>query len=53
LKYGQLANYVPPDADALDWEVLDRLVELKHTPALLRALWDASDLPSPDPSHTQ
>jgi transposase len=53
LKYGQLANYVPADIDALDWEVLDRLVELKHTPGLLRALWDASDLPFPDPSHTQ
>lgn len=53
LKYGQLANYVPPDVDALDWEVLDRLVELKHTPTLLRALWDASDLPFPGPRHTQ
>jgi putative transposase len=53
LKYGQLANYVPPDVDALDWEILDRLVELKHTPGLLRALWDASDLPVPRLEHTQ
>jgi transposase len=47
LKYGQLANYVPDGIKALDNEILDRLIELKCDPNLLRNLWDGSDLPFP------
>jgi transposase len=47
LKYGELANFVPDDLDHLDDEVIDRLIELKFDPDLLRGLWDASDLPFP------
>jgi transposase len=47
LKYGRLANYVPGGASELDDEVIDRLIELKCDPNLLRALWDGSDLPFP------
>ena len=49
LKWGRLANFVPDDLTALgDW-VVEYLVELKHDPELLRALWGRSDLPFPDP----
>jgi putative transposase len=47
LKYGQLANFAPDGVAALDDEVIDRLVELRHDPTLLRALWERSDLPFP------
>lgn len=47
LKYGELANYVPDGLGELDDEVIERLVELKLDPVLLRNLWDASDLPFP------
>jgi transposase len=47
LKYGQLANYVPAGVSELDDEVLDRLIELKFDPGLLRILWERSDLPFP------
>lgn len=47
LKYGQLANYVPDGMAELDDEILDRLIELKCDPDLLRNLWDGSDLPFP------
>lgn len=46
LKYGQLANYVPADIPGLDDEVIERLVELKLDPDLLRALWDGSEVGS-------
>ena len=47
LKWGRLANYVPDAlADLDDWAV-EYLVELKHNPRLLRALWERSDLPFP------
>ncbi len=47
LTWGRLANYVPDAlADLDDWAV-EYLVELKHNPGLLRALWDRSDLPFP------
>lgn len=48
LKYGELANFVPIDTDGLDDEVLDRLIDLKFDPGLLRALWERSDLPFPE-----
>jgi putative transposase len=48
LKYGELANFVPPDTDTLDDEIIDRLVGLKFDPDLLRALWDRSKLPFPE-----
>ena len=35
-----------PELD--DW-VVEYLVELKHDPELLRALWGRSDLPFPNP----
>ena len=47
LKYGQLANDVPDGIPELDDEVVDRLVELKFDPGLLRVLWERSDLPVP------
>jgi DDE superfamily endonuclease len=47
LKHGRLANFVPADVDDLDGWVNDDLVELKHDPALLSALWAGSDLPLP------
>ncbi|QEL19205.1 transposase [Limnoglobus roseus] len=47
LKYGELANFVPDDTDHLDDEVLERLIELKFDPGLLRALWERSELPFP------
>jgi hypothetical protein len=47
LKYGQLANHVPAGIPELDDEIVERLVELKFHPTLLRSLWDGSDLPFP------
>jgi transposase len=47
LKAGELANFVPDDVAALDAEILDRLIELKFRPRLLRALWERSELPFP------
>jgi transposase len=47
LKHGQLANYVPDGIPELDDEIVERLVELKFDPTLLRNLWDGSDLPFP------
>lgn len=49
LKYGQLANFVPANLIDLDDRILDRLIELRLNPALLRQLWDASELPFPIP----
>ena len=49
LKWGRLANVVPDDLHELDDRVVEYLVELKHDPELLRALWERSDLPFPDP----
>lgn len=48
LKYGQLANFAPDGIDQLDDEVVDRLIELKFDPDLLRSLWERSDLPFPE-----
>jgi putative transposase len=47
LKYGQLANYVADGIPELDDEVVERMVELKCDPGLLKALWERSDLPFP------
>jgi transposase len=47
LKYGQLANYTPADLDELDDTIVDRLIELKFDPTLLKALWERSELPFP------
>ena len=49
LKYGRLANFVPASLTDLDDRILDRLIELRLDPGLLRRLWDASDLPFPLP----
>ncbi|VTR92475.1 Transposase OS=Ktedonobacter racemifer DSM 44963 GN=Krac_1655 PE=4 SV=1: DDE_3 [Gemmata massiliana] len=49
LKYAQLSNFVPRDTDHLDDQILDRLIRLKCNPTLLRALWDGSELPFPEP----
>ena len=43
LKYGQLANDVPDEMTDLDDEIIDRLIELKCEPDLLRNLWDGSE----------
>ena len=47
LKYGQRANDVPDGMPELDDEVVDRRVELKFDPGLLRVLRERSDLPFP------
>jgi len=47
LKYGQSANDFPPGVAELDDEVVDRLIELKFDPGLLRVLWGRSDRPFP------
>jgi len=49
LKWGRLCNFVPDDLGVLDGWISDYLVELKHSPEVLRALWDRSDLPFPVP----
>lgn len=48
LKYGKLANFAPHDLEQLDDEIIDRLIELKFAPELLKALWNRSHLPFPD-----
>lgn len=48
LKCGELANFVPDGTDALDGEIIDRLVGLKFDPDLLKALWGRSELPFPE-----
>jgi len=53
LKWGRLANFVPDDLDELDEWVIEYLLELKCSPAPLRALWDRSDLPFPTPTMRQ
>ena len=53
LKWGRLANFVPDDLTALDDWAIEYLVELKHNPDLLRALWAASDLPFPKATDAQ
>lgn len=52
LKYGALANYTPEGIDPLDDAVIDRLIQLKFDPELLRALWDRSKLPFPETQTT-
>ncbi|HEX4608959.1 MAG TPA: transposase [Urbifossiella sp.] len=47
LKYGQLANDVPDAMTDLDDEIMDRLIEWKCDPNVLRNRWDGSDLPFP------
>ena len=47
LKYGELANFAPPDLEQLDDEIVDRLIGLKFAPGLIKALWDRSGLPFP------
>lgn len=47
LKWGLLANYAPEDLDRLDDALVERLVELKHDPQLLKSLWNRCELPFP------
>ena len=47
LKYGQLANYFANGVGELDDEVIERLVDLKFDPGLLKLLWERSGLPLP------
>lgn len=47
LKYGELANFTPENIPELDDAVIDRLIQLKFDPNLLRALWNRSKLPFP------
>jgi putative transposase len=47
LKYGELANYVPDNTEALDEAIVDRIIGLRFNPDLLRALWGRSALPFP------
>ncbi len=47
VKYGELANFAPLDLEQLEDEILDRLIELKFAPELLKALGDRSELPFP------
>jgi hypothetical protein len=43
-----LANFAPDGIATLDDEVVDRLIELKFDPDLLRSLWERSALPFPE-----
>jgi hypothetical protein len=47
LKFGQLSNFVPGGLIDLDDEIIERVVDLKFDPELLRNLWEGSDLPFP------
>jgi hypothetical protein len=47
LKSGELANYAPQNIPEFDDTIVDRMIELKFDPELLRALWDRSKLPFP------
>ena len=47
LKYGELANFAPADIPELDDAVIDRLIQLKLDPELLRSLWNRCKLPFP------
>lgn len=51
LKYGELANYTPDGVPELDDAVIERLIDLKLAPDLLRALWERSKLPFPEGQH--
>jgi transposase len=53
LKWGRLANFVPDDLDELDDWAVEYLLELKCSPALLRTLWDRSELPFPTQTKQQ
>ena len=53
LKYGKLPNFVPEGLHDLDDWVVEYLVELRHDPELMRALWEGSDLPFPSPQAKQ
>ena len=48
LKYGELANFQPPDLAALDAAIVARLAALAADPGLLRRLWSRSALSYPD-----
>lgn len=37
LNYGELANFMPPDLEQLDDAIVERLIELKFSPGLLKA----------------
>lgn len=52
LKYGELANFTPEGIPELDDAVVDRLIDLKFDPDLLRALWNRSKLPFPTKQST-
>lgn len=47
VKYGRLPNLVPRDLEQLHLTVLEHLYATKYAPALLRDLWDGSELPFP------
>ncbi|WP_162667744.1 hypothetical protein [Gemmata massiliana] len=49
LKYAQRSDFVPRDTDHRNDRILDRLIRLKCNATLLRALWDGSELPFPEP----
>jgi putative transposase len=51
LTYGELANFTPPDIPELDDTVIDRFIQLKFDPDLLRALWDRCKLSFPTRSN--
>lgn len=47
LKYGELANFTPEGIPKLDDAVIDRLIQIKFDPELLKALWNRCELPFP------
>jgi hypothetical protein len=47
LKWGVLANFTPEGVEYLNDAIIDRLVELRHNPGLLRTLWHRCELPFP------
>jgi hypothetical protein len=47
LKYGQVPNFSPADALALDGVVRGHLTAAQQNPQLLRGFWDHCELPPP------
>jgi transposase len=47
IKYGQLANFIPPDVEELDTAVTDWLINAKFDPDRLRSFYNATPLTIP------
>jgi transposase len=48
LKWGVLSNFTPEGLEDLNDAIIEHLVELRHDPTLLKALWHRCKLPFPE-----